>query len=132
MKAMKVKLDSRIEPIKPMTEACREATVACEEKTEAFLEKKEPTPEETEAMAEPQEVPEEATDEEMIGAAQGQSRDLRLAIGCHGQLKTWGPNAMVGPGRSVPPSMESQPLIPFLQCPRENFVGDRVRNTAMA
>jgi hypothetical protein len=58
------------------------------EKTEAFLEKKEPAPEETKAVAEPQEVPEGATDEEMIGAAKDRSRDLRLAVGCRGQLKT--------------------------------------------
>jgi hypothetical protein len=43
---------------------------ACEEKTEACLEKKEPTPEET------------------IGAAKDRSRDLRLDVGCRGQLKT--------------------------------------------
>jgi hypothetical protein len=50
--------------------------------------KREPTPEETEAVAEPQGVPEGATDEETIGAAKNRSRDMRLAVGCRGQLKT--------------------------------------------
>jgi hypothetical protein len=57
-------------------------------KTEACLEKKEPTTEETEAVEKSQEVPEGATDEETIGAAKDRSRDLRLAVGCSGQLKT--------------------------------------------
>jgi hypothetical protein len=48
----------------------------------ACLEKKVSTPEETEAVAEPQEVPEGATDEETIGVTEDRSRDLRLAIGC--------------------------------------------------
>jgi hypothetical protein len=61
---------------------------ACEEKTEACMDKKEPTPEETEPVAEPQEIPEGATDEETIGAMEDRSRDLRLAVGCRGQLKT--------------------------------------------
>jgi hypothetical protein len=50
-------------------------------KTQACLEKKEPIPEETEAMEKFQEVPN--------GATEDQSRDLRLAVGCHAQLKTW-------------------------------------------
>jgi hypothetical protein len=37
---------------------------------------------------EPQEVPEGATDAEAIGAAKDRSRDLRLAVGCRGRLKT--------------------------------------------
>jgi hypothetical protein len=56
--------------------------------TEACLEKKESTPEETEAVGEPSEVPEGATGEETIGAIEDRSRDLRLAAGCHGKLKT--------------------------------------------
>jgi hypothetical protein len=39
-------------------------------------------------VAEPQEVPEGATDEETIRATEDRSRDLRLAVGCSGQLKT--------------------------------------------
>jgi hypothetical protein len=39
-------------------------------------------------MAKPQEVPEGVTDEETIGATEDRSRDLRLAIGSSGQLKT--------------------------------------------
>jgi hypothetical protein len=57
-------------------------------KTEAFLEKKEPAPDEKEVVAEPQEVPNGATDELMIGATEDRSRDRRLAVGCRGQLKT--------------------------------------------
>jgi hypothetical protein len=58
-------------------------------KTRACLEKKEPTPEETETVAEePREVPEGATDEEEFGVTDDRSRDLCLAIGCRGQLKT--------------------------------------------
>jgi hypothetical protein len=49
---------------------------------------KESAPEETEVVAKSQEVPEEATDEETIGAAKDRSRNLRLAAGCRGQLKT--------------------------------------------
>jgi hypothetical protein len=56
--------------------------------TEGCPEKKEPTPEETKVVAEPQEVAEGATGEETIGAAKDRSRDLRLAVGCRGQLKT--------------------------------------------
>jgi hypothetical protein len=52
-------------------------------------EEKGPTPKETEAVAEPQEVPEVATDEETLGATEDRSRDLHLAVGCLGQLKTW-------------------------------------------
>jgi hypothetical protein len=52
------------------------------------LEKKETSPEETEAMVESQEIPEGATGEETIGATEDRSRDLRLAVGCRGQLKT--------------------------------------------
>jgi hypothetical protein len=55
--------------------------------TETFLERKGSAPEETEAVEKSQEVPEGATDEETIGAAKGRSRDLRLAVGCRGQLK---------------------------------------------
>jgi hypothetical protein len=39
-------------------------------------------------MAEPQEVPEGATDEETIGTTEDRSRDLHLAMGCRRQLKT--------------------------------------------
>jgi hypothetical protein len=51
-------------------------------------EKREPTPEEIEAVEEPQEVPEGATDKEVIGADEGRSRDLRRALRCRGRLKT--------------------------------------------
>jgi hypothetical protein len=63
--------------------AWRGVTHACLE------EKKEPNAEETEVVEASQEVPEGATDKETIGAAKDRSRDLRLAVGCHGQLKTW-------------------------------------------
>jgi hypothetical protein len=52
------------------------------------LEKKEPAPEETKVVAEPQEVPERETDEETLGATDDLSRDLRLAVGYRGQLRT--------------------------------------------
>jgi hypothetical protein len=69
--------------------ACREATEACEGVTHACLEeRKEPAPKETEVVAEPEEVPEGATDAETIGAAKDRSRDLHLAVGCRGRLKT--------------------------------------------
>jgi hypothetical protein len=61
--------------------ACRGVTPAC-------LEEEEPTPQGTEAVAKSQEVPEGATGEETIGAAKDRSRDLRLAVGCRGRLKT--------------------------------------------
>jgi hypothetical protein len=52
--------------------------------TEACL-VKESTPEEIGAVAEPQEVPEGATDEEAIGVTEDRSRNLRLAVGCRGR-----------------------------------------------
>jgi hypothetical protein len=96
------------------TEACREEPKACEERTKACLEEEkepapeepkavedpqevlegvmgmeeEPDPEETEVVAGRQEVPKGATDAEAIGAAKDRSRDLRLAVGCRGRLKT--------------------------------------------
>jgi hypothetical protein len=39
-------------------------------------------------IMEPEEVPEGVTDEETIGAAKDRSRDLHLAVGCRGRLKT--------------------------------------------
>jgi hypothetical protein len=60
----------------------------CLGKMKACLEKKEPTPEETKVLAEPQEVSDGATDEKKIGVTEDRSRDLRLAVGCRGQLKT--------------------------------------------
>jgi hypothetical protein len=62
------------ETFREATEACRAVTPACLE------EEKESAPEETEAVAEPQEVPEGATEEETIGAAKYRSRDLRLRV----------------------------------------------------
>jgi hypothetical protein len=62
---------------------------ACREVTHACLEEKEPTPEKTEAVAEPHEVPKGATDAETIGATEDRSRDLRLAVSCHRELRTW-------------------------------------------
>jgi hypothetical protein len=56
--------------------------------TEACLEKKGSTPEEIGAVAEPQEVPKGAMDEEAIGVTEHQSKNLRLAVGCRGRLKT--------------------------------------------
>jgi hypothetical protein len=81
-----------------VTHACLEKEPTPEE-TEAVEEpqkvlvgvmevKEEPAPEETEVVAERQEVPKGATDEETIGAAKDQSRDLRLAVRCRGRLKT--------------------------------------------
>jgi hypothetical protein len=66
-------------------------------------------------VEEPQEVPEEATDAEAIGAAKDRSRDLRLAVGCHGQLKMQ-TDTMVGPGRSLPPSADGLLAVLFLHC----------------
>jgi hypothetical protein len=80
--------DNQEEIIKAITGACRGAPEACGRKTEAFLEKKKSAPEETEVVAEPQEVPEGATDEETIGAAKDLSRDRHLAVWSRGQLKT--------------------------------------------
>jgi hypothetical protein len=63
-------------------EVCRAVTPTCLE------EEKESSPEEIEAVAKPQEVPEEVTDEEAIGAAEDRSKDLRLAVRCRARLKT--------------------------------------------
>jgi hypothetical protein len=91
------------ETIKALREACQEATncwlgktkaspettEACPVKMHACLEEEEkPAPEETEAVAEPQEVPEETTEQETIRATEDRSRNLRLAVGCRGRLKT--------------------------------------------
>jgi hypothetical protein len=56
--------------------------------THACLEKKEPAPEETETVAEPEEVPERATEQETIEAAEDRTGEQRLAVGCRGRLKT--------------------------------------------
>jgi hypothetical protein len=56
--------------------------------THACLEKEEePAPEETEAVAEPQEVPEGATDEETLRATEDRGGKQHLAVRHHGQLK---------------------------------------------
>jgi hypothetical protein len=70
------------------TMALPEMTEACPVKMQACLEKKEPTPEETETVAEPEEVPERATEQETIEAAEDQTGEQRLAVGCRGRLKT--------------------------------------------
>jgi hypothetical protein len=58
-------------------------------KSEACLEEeKEPAPEEPKAVAETKEVPEGATGEEAIGVTEDRSRNLRLAVGYRGRLKT--------------------------------------------
>jgi hypothetical protein len=95
MDAMQATMDSQLEETmarlgetkasSETTESCEGKTHACPVKTEA---KREPTTEEIEAVEEPQEVPEGATGEETIGAIEDRSRDLRLAVGCGGQLKT--------------------------------------------
>jgi hypothetical protein len=51
--------------------------------TPACPEKEEPAPEEPKAVAETEEVPEGA-----IGVTEDRSRNLRLAVGCRGRLKT--------------------------------------------
>jgi hypothetical protein len=56
--------------------------------TPTCLEEEEPAPEETEVVAKSQEVPEGATNEEAIGVIEDRSRNLRLAVGCRGRLKT--------------------------------------------
>jgi hypothetical protein len=56
--------------------------------TPASLEEEEPAPEGTEVVAKSQEVPEGATDEEAIGVTEDRSKNLRLAVGCRGRLKT--------------------------------------------
>jgi hypothetical protein len=70
------------------TEACREATEACKERTKACLqEEKEPAPEEPKAVAEPGEVPERATEQETVEAAENRTGEQRQAVGCRGRLK---------------------------------------------
>jgi hypothetical protein len=56
--------------------------------TPACLEEEEPAPEDTEVIAKSQEVPKGATEEEAIGVTEDRSRNLRLAAGCRGRLKT--------------------------------------------
>jgi hypothetical protein len=95
MDAMQATMDSQLEETmaclgetkasSETTESCEGESHACPLKTEA---EKESAPEDTGAVAEPQEVPEGATDEETIGATEDRSRDLRLAVGCRRQLKT--------------------------------------------
>jgi hypothetical protein len=71
------------------TKALPETTEACPVKTHACLEEEEkPAPEEKEVVAKPQEVPEGATEQETIGATEDRPRNLRLAVGCRGRLKT--------------------------------------------
>jgi hypothetical protein len=49
--------------------------------------RRKPTPEETAAVAEPQEVPEGATDEETLGVTEDRAGKQLLAVRRHGQLK---------------------------------------------
>jgi hypothetical protein len=84
---MMAKMEANYEEmIKAITEGYRGAPEACSVKTEACLEK-ESAPEETEAVETSQEVPKGATAEEAIGVTEDRSRNLRLAVGCRGQLK---------------------------------------------
>jgi hypothetical protein len=90
--------DSRLGEVKACegtTKACREATEVCEERTDSCLEEKKSAPKETETVAEPKEVPERATEQETVEAAEDRTGDLRLAVKCRGRLKT-GLNPMVG------------------------------------
>jgi hypothetical protein len=77
------------ERIKALKGACREATNAWLGETKASPETTEAHEGRTEACLEKsQEVPKGATGEETIGATEDRSRDLRLAVGCRGPLKT--------------------------------------------
>jgi hypothetical protein len=85
------KWDSRLGEVKAcegMTKACQEATEACEERTEACLEEKKSAPKEAKTVAEPEEVPERATKQETVEAAEDRTGHLRQAVRCHGRLKT--------------------------------------------
>jgi hypothetical protein len=103
LRARIVELDAWIESIKTEmkanhqkmdaclgeTKALPETTEACPVKMHACLEEEEkPAPEETEVVAKPQEVPEGATEQEMIGATEDRARNLHLAVGCSRCLKT--------------------------------------------
>jgi hypothetical protein len=81
MDAMQAMMDFHHEEMMAKMDACRGVMPA-------RLEEEEPAQEETKAVAEPQEVTEEATDEETIVATEDRSRNLRLAAGCGGRLKT--------------------------------------------
>jgi hypothetical protein len=89
MNAYYEKMDAYYDREEARMDAYYEGMIAiikeCLGRTEA---KKESTPKETETVGEPQEVPEGATDAKAIGAAKDRSRDLRLAVGCRGHLKT--------------------------------------------
>jgi hypothetical protein len=98
MKAMEAKMETQIGSLASVMNAIEHERKAHHEEmmakmdawrgvTRACLEK-ESAPEETEVAAEPQEVPEGAMGEETIGATEDRSRNLRLAVGCRGQLKT--------------------------------------------
>jgi hypothetical protein len=81
MKATQHEIKAHHEEMMAKMDARRGVTPAC-------LEEEEPAPEEPKAVTETEEVPKGATDEEAIGADKGRSRDLRLVVGCRGQLKT--------------------------------------------
>jgi hypothetical protein len=70
------KLDARLGEVK-----------ACEGTTKVFLEKKGSAPEEPESVAEPKEVPESATEQETVQAAEDQTGELRLAVRRHRQRR---------------------------------------------
>jgi hypothetical protein len=85
MDAMQAMMDSQVEETMAWLgemKACQGVTPACLEEEE------EPAPEETEVVAKSQEVPEGETDEEANRVAEDRSRNLRLAVGCRGRLKT--------------------------------------------
>jgi hypothetical protein len=83
------KMDAHHEEIMAGLKRINATADAWLKKTEAHLkEEEEPAPEEIEAVEKSQEGPEGATSEETIGAAKDRSKDLRLAVGCHGKVKT--------------------------------------------
>jgi hypothetical protein len=85
MKANHQKMDASLGE----TKALLETMEACPVKMRACTEKREPAPKEMESMARSWGVPEGATHEETIRAAEDRAGEQRLAIRHHGQLKKW-------------------------------------------
>jgi hypothetical protein len=95
MDAMQATMDSQLEETMAClgeTKASSETTESCEGKSHACPLKtkaeKESAPEDTGTAAEPQEVPERATEQKTIEAAEDRNGEQRLAVGCRGRLKT--------------------------------------------
>jgi hypothetical protein len=120
MKANHQKMDACLGETKVLPEMME----ACPVKTRARPEKREPAPEETESVSMSRGVPEGATHEETIGAAEDRAGEQRLAVRRRGQLKKR------AQGKDGPRQKFAAAHGLFTHCARDMFVRDQARHSA--